>query len=204
MNHSEKQSENQEEEEEERIDQNMKTYNKYKWLLFFTRKYKMNDLVPPLDIKEAFSKIADGGSRIAADQLRLFLSEHQGHVDCTLSESEQIVEKVLKVRRGNHETTDDDQNEEQHGLTLEDLFYFLLFDDYNSPLKAEVCSLDCLFGFLENSRKRIFIPFFFPRKCHLAILSANELTNKKCYFRFIMIWMLRYHTISSIQGIIRI
>lgn len=140
--------ENQEEaeEEEEGIVQDMKTYNKYKWLLFFTRKYKIKDLAPPPDLKEAFSKFAGGGPRMSADQLRRFLSEHQGHVDCTLPESEQIIGKILKLRTRNHEITDANQHmEEQHGLTLEDVFYFLLSDDLNGPLKAEVSSFSvCL------------------------------------------------------------
>ncbi|KAF7830948.1 phosphoinositide phospholipase C 6-like [Senna tora] len=144
-------SENQGPEEEEGFGYDMKTYNKYKWFLFFTRKYKINDLVPPLDLKEAFSEFAGGETRLSGEQLRRFLVELQGHEDCTLSESEQIIDKILKLRSRNHETSGGGDHH-QHGLTLEDVFYFLLFDDFNSPLKAEVSSLSlsslsfCVFG----------------------------------------------------------
>lgn len=109
----------------------MKTYNKYKWLMFFTRKFKSNDLVPPKDLKDTFSKFTDGGPHMSGNQFRRFLVEHQGHVDITESESEEIVDKILKARK----------DHDHHGLTLDDVFHFLLLDDFNSPLKSEVIYL---------------------------------------------------------------
>ncbi|XP_028217051.1 phosphoinositide phospholipase C 6-like isoform X2 [Glycine soja] len=107
---------------------NIATYNKYKSLLFFIRKYKFTELLlratellPPQDLKEAFSKFTGGGSYMSAEQLHGFLMEHQGQVRKTCQET------VNKV----------DQNRE-HEITLDELFRFLLHDDSNAPLKAEV------------------------------------------------------------------
>ncbi|KAJ1426367.1 PLC-like phosphodiesterase, TIM beta/alpha-barrel domain superfamily [Sesbania bispinosa] len=116
---------------------NMVTYNKYKSFLFFIRKYKVTELVPPQDLKEVFSKFTGGGSHMSSEQLHRFLVEHQGEEDCTLEDSERIVEKVLQKRRPNQETANVDQNREKE-ITLEDFFHFLLHDDFNTPLKTEV------------------------------------------------------------------
>ncbi|KAK7320602.1 hypothetical protein VNO77_30226 [Canavalia gladiata] len=116
---------------------NMVTYNKYKSFLFFIRKYKVTELVPPQDLIEAFSKFTGGGSRMSTVQLHRFLVEHQSEKDCTLSDSEKIVDKVLQLRKPLQETVNVDQSREQE-ITLDDLFFFLLHDDSNGPLKAEV------------------------------------------------------------------
>lgn len=118
----------------------MITYNKYKSFLFFIRKYKVTELVPPLDLKEAFSKFTGGGSHMSAEQLHRFLVEHQGEKDCTLLDSEKIVEKLLQIRRPQQETVNVDQKIREQEITLDDIFYFLRMDDFNSPLKAEVSS----------------------------------------------------------------
>ena len=122
----------------------MVTYNKYKSFLFFFRKFKVTEQVPPQDLKEAFSEFAGGGSCMSTEQLHRFLVEYQGEEGCTLSDTEKIVEKVLQVKRPPQETIDVDQHREQ-GITLDDIFHFLLLDDFNGPLKAEVRSfLVCL------------------------------------------------------------
>jgi len=65
---------------------------------------------------------------MSAEQLHGFLMEHQGQVRKTCQET------VNKV----------DQNRE-HEITLDELFRFLLHDDSNAPLKAEVSSLHIRF-----------------------------------------------------------
>ncbi|XP_061351658.1 phosphoinositide phospholipase C 6-like isoform X1 [Gastrolobium bilobum] len=116
---------------------NMATYTKYKSFFLFIRKYKVTELVPPMDLKEVFSKFTGGGSHMSTEQLHRFLVEHQGEVDCTLSDSEKIVEKVLQMRRPPQEIVNVGQSRE-HEITLDDIFRFLLLDDFNGPLKAEV------------------------------------------------------------------
>ncbi|KAK7276397.1 hypothetical protein RIF29_17536 [Crotalaria pallida] len=104
------------------------------------KKYKVTELVPPQDLKEAFYKFTEGGFHMSAEQLHRFLAEHQGENHCTLLDSEKIVDKVLQMRtKPQHETVANlnKKNREQE-LTLDDLFYFLRMDDFNNPLKAEV------------------------------------------------------------------
>jgi phosphatidylinositol phospholipase C delta len=116
----------------------MVTYNKYKSFLFFIKKYKLTELVPPEDLKEVFSKFAGGGSHMSVEQLYRFLVEHQGEENFTLSDSEKIVDKVLKLRRTHQETVHVvDQNRERE-ITLDDIFRFLFLDEFNGPLETEV------------------------------------------------------------------
>lgn len=113
----------------------MTTHNKYKSFLFFIRKYRVAEPVPPQDLKEEFSKFTGGESYMSAEQLHRFLVEHQGEEDYTLLDSIKIVEKVLEERK----TCQDifDQNIEQQ-ITLDELFRFLLHDESNGPLEAKV------------------------------------------------------------------
>ncbi|GAU43804.1 hypothetical protein TSUD_247930 [Trifolium subterraneum] len=115
----------------------MVTYNKYKSFLFFIKKYKLTELVPPEDLKEVFSKFAGGGSHMSVEQLYRFLIEHQGEENFTLSDSEKIVDKVLQLRRTHQETVHVDQYRETE-ITLDDIFRFFLLDEFNGPLKTEV------------------------------------------------------------------
>lgn len=116
----------------------MVTYNKYKSFLFFIRKYKVTELVPSQDLKEVFLKFTGGGPHMLTEQLHRFLVEYQGEENCTFSDSEKIVDKVLPLRRPCQETVDVDQNRDQE-ITLDDIFRFLLLDDdFNGPLKNEV------------------------------------------------------------------
>ena len=99
----------------------------------------MHEVGPPADVKQAFSNFSDGGDHLSADQLRRFLVEHQGEVDCTVSDAERIIEEFL---RRHHENT-------THGLCLDDFFHFLFLDDLNGPIKSQVNSLS-VFGQREN------------------------------------------------------
>ncbi|CAJ2653393.1 unnamed protein product [Trifolium pratense] len=123
--------------EERDMGNKMVTYNKYKSFLFFIKKYKLTELVPPEDLKEVFSKFAGGGSHMSVEQLYQFLVEHQGEENFTLSDSEKIVDKVLQLRRTHQETVHGDQNRETE-ITLDDIFRFFLLDEFNSPSKTEV------------------------------------------------------------------
>jgi phosphatidylinositol phospholipase C delta len=99
-------------------------------VLGFSRKFKMGEVGPPADVKEAYSRFAGGGDHMSVDQLRRFLVEHQGEVGCTASDAERFVEQVLQ---GRHDA--------KQGLSLPDFFHFLFLDDLNSPIKSEVNSL---------------------------------------------------------------
>lgn len=96
-------------------------------MLGFSRKFKMSEVGPPADVKEAFSRFAGGGDYMSVDQLRRFLVEHQGEVGCTASDADRFVEQVL---HGRHDA--------KQGLSLPDFFHFLFLDDLNGPIKSEV------------------------------------------------------------------
>ncbi|KAL2317129.1 hypothetical protein Fmac_031005 [Flemingia macrophylla] len=116
---------------------NMATYNKYKSFLFIVRKFKVTEPVPPQDLKEEFQKFTGGGSYMSVKQFHRFLVEHQGEENYTLLDSNKIVEKILQNRKTSQESFQFDQNREQE-IILDELFFFLLHDDSNGPLKTEV------------------------------------------------------------------
>lgn len=132
------------------------TYN-YKMFKCFNRKYATTEQAPPSDVKEVFSQFSHGGSYISANQLRLFFVEHQGETDCTEDDSKRIVENALQSRKGSPERggAGDGVSDAGDGLTVEEFFQFLLYDEFNGPLKSEVCVfpffLFIFFDFLENA-----------------------------------------------------
>jgi phosphatidylinositol phospholipase C delta len=121
---------------------------------YFNRKFAISEQAPPSDVKDAFSNFSDGGSSISADQLRRFLLEHQCEPDCTEDDSKRIIENALQSRKQDQENGDDgDGNSGSgEGLTVEEFFQFL-FDEFNGPLKTQVCAFP------------FFFSFSFPRKC---------------------------------------
>ncbi|XP_022744257.1 phosphoinositide phospholipase C 6-like isoform X2 [Durio zibethinus] len=106
------------------------SYN-YKMFNFFNRKFKINEVEPPADVKKAFAGFTDGASHMTAEQLKWFLVVHQGEVDSTLEDAERIIEQV--VNRRHHVT-----RFARHSLNLDDFFHFLFFDDLNGPIKTQV------------------------------------------------------------------
>jgi len=117
----------------------MATHNKYKSFLFFIRKFKVIEPDPPQDLEEAFSKFTGGGSHMSVEQLHRFMVEHQGEEHHTLSDSEKVFERVLQERNTCQETVKVDHHRE-HEITLDELFRFLLHNDFNGPLKTQVSS----------------------------------------------------------------
>ena len=115
----------------------------YKMFNFFNRKFKINEVEPPADVRKAFSGFTDGAAHMTAEQLKWFLVVHQGEVDSTLEDAERIVEQV--VNRRHHVT-----NFVRHSLNLDDFFHFLFFDDFNVPIKTQVIFF---FPFSPNEQK---------------------------------------------------
>ncbi|BAT81119.1 hypothetical protein VIGAN_03077700 [Vigna angularis var. angularis] len=116
---------------------NMATHNKYKSFMFFIRKFKVIEPDPPQDLEEAFSKFTGGGSHMSVEQLHRFMVEHQGEEHHTLSDSEKVFERILQERKTCQETVKIDHSTE-HEITLDELFRFLLHNDFNGPLKTQV------------------------------------------------------------------
>ncbi|PNX57658.1 phosphoinositide phospholipase C 6-like protein, partial [Trifolium pratense] len=113
------------------------TYN-YTMFKYFNRKFAISEQAPPSDVKEVFSNFSEGGSTISADQLRRFLLEHQCEPDCTEEDSKRIIENALQSRKRDQESGGDDDgdgiSDSGEGLTVDEFFQFLLFDEFNGPL----------------------------------------------------------------------
>ncbi|GAV91847.1 C2 domain-containing protein/PI-PLC-Y domain-containing protein/PI-PLC-X domain-containing protein/efhand_like domain-containing protein [Cephalotus follicularis] len=114
------------------------SYN-YRMFKCFNRKFKITEVEPPEDVKEAFNKFhyhhyhgaVVPHPHMTSDELRRFLVLHQGQVDCTVPDAERIIDQV--VQRRHHLT-----KYTRHGLNLDDFFHFLFFDDLNGPIDAQV------------------------------------------------------------------
>lgn len=108
----------------------------YRMCVCFTRKYRITEAEPPLDVKEAFNKYTDGGTHMNADQLRRFLVEVQkeegGGGGASLPDVERIVEQVLHKRHHIAKFT-------RHSLTLDDFHRYLFSADFNPPIRDQVC-----------------------------------------------------------------
>ncbi|KAJ4828028.1 hypothetical protein Tsubulata_035107 [Turnera subulata] len=111
-------------------DEEMGSYN-YRKFYFFNRKFKITEATPPDDVKEAFSKYAEGYAHMSPDQLRRFLVQHQNELNWTVAETERIVEEV--IRRRHHLT-----RYARHGLNIDDFFHFLFSNELNGPVNTEV------------------------------------------------------------------
>lgn len=130
-------------------------------LSFLTNKGKVNKEEPPLDLKEAFSKFANGENHMSKEQLLRFMVEYQGEQNCTLLDLEPIIEKVLKMESSNTETSS------IAGLNLDDFLDFLLLDDFNGPLKDEV-----------HHDMKAPLSHYFMYTGHNSYLTGNQFTSE--------------------------
>lgn len=97
----------------------------------FTRKFKVTEAAPPTDVKDAFSKYAEGGLHMTAEQLHRFLIDVQGQGGATVEEAEVIVQQVLQKRHHMAKFR-------KHALTLDDFHHFLFSADLNPPIGDQV------------------------------------------------------------------
>ncbi|KAM3320400.1 phosphoinositide phospholipase C 6 [Capsicum chacoense] len=111
----------------------MGSYNYYKVLGCFNRKFKISETGPPPDVSDAFSLYAENGSHMTGDQLSRFIVEYQEEEGCTINEAEQIIQEVANRR---HHLTKYSRN--AHSFELEDFFYYLFQDDLNAPIMSQV------------------------------------------------------------------
>ncbi|KAL1217836.1 Phosphoinositide phospholipase C 6 [Cardamine amara subsp. amara] len=122
------------------------SYN-YKMFKCFNRKFKINEVTPTDDVRDAFCQFAVGGGGggsvdgdssdgdgstgiIGAEQLCCFLDDHQGDTT-TVAEAQSLIDEV--IRRRHHVT-----RFARHGLNLDDFFNFLFYDDLNPPITPHV------------------------------------------------------------------
>uniref|UniRef100_M1AVA0 Phosphoinositide phospholipase C n=1 Tax=Solanum tuberosum TaxID=4113 RepID=M1AVA0_SOLTU len=111
----------------------MGSYNYYKVLGCFNRKFKISETGPPPDVSNAFSLYTEKGSHMTGDQLGRFMVDYQGEKECTINDAEQIIQEVVNRR---HHLTKYTKN--AHSFELEDFFYYLFQDDLNAPIKSQV------------------------------------------------------------------
>lgn len=119
------------------------SYDSYSCTMFkcFNRKFKINEAVPSTDIKGTFSIFAEGGDLMTTNQFRRFLVEHQGHVDLTSSNAEQIIREVIQRRN-----CDAQDKKIRPGLNLDEFFSFL-FSDFNFHFQSEVRYFHSIYNF---------------------------------------------------------
>lgn len=106
-------------------------------VLCFNRKFKTTEAEPPPDVRNLFAAFSDGRDYMLADQFLRFLVDQQGDVECTQSEAEQILEQVLQKRRSSDKPSEDSAQV----FSLDDFFHYLFMDDFNGPIKTQVCLL---------------------------------------------------------------
>ncbi|XP_013635045.1 PREDICTED: phosphoinositide phospholipase C 6-like [Brassica oleracea var. oleracea] len=114
------------------------SYN-YKMFKCFNRKFKINEVQPTNDVRDAFCKFSVGGGGdgdrssgvMGAEQLCSFLDDHHVHSVTTVAEAQRLIDEV--IRRRHHVT-----RFTRHGLDLDDFFNFLFYDDLNPPIKSHV------------------------------------------------------------------
>ncbi|KAK7317844.1 hypothetical protein RJT34_02414 [Clitoria ternatea] len=133
---------------------------KDKVLNFLTKKGEVKKAGPPLDLKEAFSKFAKGGSQMSKDQLLIFMVEHQGEKNCSSANLEENIKKVLQVGSSNSVC-------KRQGLNLNEFIDFLLLDDFNGPLKDEV-----------HHDMSAPLSHYFMYTGHNSYLTGNQLTSE--------------------------
>ncbi|XWS07634.1 hypothetical protein CRYUN_Cryun41cG0006300 [Craigia yunnanensis] len=134
------------------------SYN-YRMFNFFNRKFKINEVEPPSDVKKAFAGFTDGASHMTAEQLKWFLVVHQGEVDTTLEDAQHVIEQV--VNRRHHVT-----KFARHSLNLDDFFHFLFFDDLNGPIQTQV-----------HHDMTAPLSHFFICTGHNSYLTGNQLSS---------------------------
>ncbi|KAL3518059.1 hypothetical protein ACH5RR_020648 [Cinchona calisaya] len=131
----------------------------YRICVCFTRKFKVAEVQPPTDVKEAFKKYAQGGTHMNADQLRRFLVEEQGEAEATLGDAEAIVQQILQKRHHISKFT-------RHTLTLDDFFHFLFNADLNPPMHSKV-----------HHDMTAPLSHYFIFTGHNSYLTGNQLTS---------------------------
>ena len=116
------------------------SYN-YKMFKCFNRKFKINEVQPTDDVRDAFCQFSVGGGGgggdssddgvMGAEQLCSFLDDNQVNSATTVAEAQRLIDEV--IRRRHHVT-----RFTRHGLDLDDFFNFLFYDDLNPPITPHV------------------------------------------------------------------
>ncbi|KAI3461660.1 hypothetical protein Pfo_018323 [Paulownia fortunei] len=133
----------------------------YRVCMCFTRKFRVTEVEPPEDVKEAFRKYAEGGTHMTAEQLRRFLVEAQGESDdaTAAAEAETILQQILQKRHLIAKFT-------RHALTVEDFHHYLFSADLNPPIHNKV-----------HQDLTAPLSHYFIFTGHNSYLTGNQLTS---------------------------
>ncbi|KAI4305277.1 hypothetical protein L6164_028651 [Bauhinia variegata] len=129
----------------------------YRVCVCFQRRFKAAEAVPPADTKELFTKYAQGGTHMNAEQLRHFLVEVQG--DESVSDAQPIVEQVLQKRHHIAKFT-------RNTLTLEDFHHYLFNPEFNPPIGSQV-----------HQDMKAPLSHYFIYTGHNSYLTGNQLSS---------------------------
>ncbi|KAH0925017.1 hypothetical protein HID58_017273 [Brassica napus] len=113
------------------------SYN-YKMFKCFNRKFKINEVQPTDDVRDAFCQFAVGcgggggdGDSSDGDASSGVMGAEQLYSGTTVAEAQRLIDDV--IRRRHHVT-----RFTRHGLNLDDFFNFLFYDDLNPPITPHV------------------------------------------------------------------
>ncbi|KAK7300529.1 hypothetical protein RJT34_11375 [Clitoria ternatea] len=130
----------------------------------FNRKFVAVEQAPPPDVIDVFSNFTegDGNPSMSAEQLLLFLHDHQLELDYTAEDSNRIVHDILQSRKQN----DDAECDPPNGLTLLEFFNFLFLVEFNAPLKSQV-----------HQNMNAPLSHYFIYTGHNSYLTGNQLSS---------------------------
>ncbi|KAM0051214.1 putative phosphoinositide phospholipase C [Helianthus debilis subsp. tardiflorus] len=140
----------------------------YRVCCCFTRRFKVTEADPPLDVITAFNEYTDGAIHMTADQLLKFIHQNQnGNVSVngngvavTKQDAERIVEQVLHKR---HPIT---SLINRKTLTLEDFHHYLFSFEFNPPIGSQV-----------HQDMNLPLTHYFIYTGHNSYLTGNQLSS---------------------------
>ncbi|XP_074295020.1 phosphoinositide phospholipase C 4-like [Silene latifolia] len=107
----------------------------YKICGCFSRKFKKEELNPPMDIIESFKSYVESGTYMAPEQLQKFMVEVQGETMATVADAEKIVEDIMRLK---HPHISIFSTIIRKSLSIDDFFFYLFSVDLNPPIKSQV------------------------------------------------------------------
>ncbi|KAH9609735.1 hypothetical protein KSS87_012725, partial [Heliosperma pusillum] len=135
----------------------------YKICGCFSRKFKKEDLNPPLDIIESFKIYAESGAHMVPEQLHKFMVEVQGETTATVADAEKIVEAIMRLK---HPHISIFSTIIRKSLSFDDFFFYLFSVELNSPIKSQV--------YLEMTNP---LSHYFIYTGHNSYLTGNQLSS---------------------------
>jgi phosphatidylinositol phospholipase C, delta len=98
--------------------------HKFRYCCCFTRKFHLQEVEPPDDVRALFQEYSEGGPHMSPDQLSKFLAAPQAEADNIIDRIRQQKGPLARISRP--------------VLTLDDFHHFLFSQELNPPFKSEV------------------------------------------------------------------